>query len=62
MDVRREHDRLVEYLLALGEAAEALERARRQFPDPGLDHAIERLRLQSNQFAARLRDLAADPP
>lgn len=39
---------------ALGEAAEALDRARRIERDPGLDHAVERLRLMIGQWAARL--------
>lgn len=35
-------------------AAEALDRARRIEPDPGLDHAVERLRLMIGQRALRL--------
>jgi anti-sigma-K factor RskA len=42
------------FVIALGEAAEALDRARRIEPDPGLDHAVERLRLMIGQWAARL--------
>ncbi len=33
------------YLSALDSAAHAIEQARRIRPDPGLDHAIERLRM-----------------
>ena len=47
-------NRIVAYLEALEAAAEAIDRARRLFPDPGLDHAMERLRLQSAQYAQRL--------
>jgi hypothetical protein len=54
MDALRERERLADYLQALGEAADALDRARRQIPDPGLDHAIDRLRQQTAQYAARL--------
>jgi hypothetical protein len=46
--------RLVAYLEALEAAAEAIDRARRLFPDPGLDHAFDRLRRQSAQYAQRL--------
>jgi hypothetical protein len=45
---------LIAYLEALEQAAEAIDRARRIHPDPGLDHAAERLRLQSRQYAQRL--------
>jgi hypothetical protein len=54
MDALSERERLVDHLKALSDAAEALDRARRQFPDPGLDHAIDRLSRQTAQFAARL--------
>jgi hypothetical protein len=53
--------RLIDYLEALQTAAEALDRARRLFPDPGLDHAFERLRMQSAQYAQRLTMLEPDP-
>ena len=53
--------RLVAYLEALEAAAEAIDRARRLFPDPGLDHVMERLRLQSAQYAQRLLMLDAGP-
>ncbi|MBL8246218.1 MAG: hypothetical protein JNL89_18620, partial [Rhodanobacteraceae bacterium] len=33
------------YLSALDNAAHAIEQARRIRPDPGLDHAIDRLRM-----------------
>ncbi len=53
-----EERRHVEALLrALSEAADALDRARRLEPDPGLDHAVERLRLMIGQCAARLDGL-----
>jgi hypothetical protein len=52
--------RLVDYLEALETAAIAIDRARRLFPDPGLDHAFERLRLQSAQYAQRLMMLEPD--
>lgn len=53
--------RLIDYLEALETAAEAIDRARRLFPDPGLDHAFERLRLQSAQYAQRLMMLEPEP-
>lgn len=53
--------RLIDYLEALQTAAEAIDRARRLFPDPGLDHAFERLRLQSAQYAQRLMMLEPEP-
>jgi hypothetical protein len=53
--------RLIDYLAALEEAAGAIDRARRLFPDPGLDHAFERLRLQSAQYAQRLMMLEPEP-
>jgi hypothetical protein len=53
--------RLIAYLEALETAAEAIDRARRLFPDPGLDHAFERLRVQSAQYAQRLMMLEPDP-
>lgn len=46
--------RLIAYLEALETAAGAIDTARRLFPDPGLDHAVERLRVQSAQYAQRL--------
>lgn len=49
-----ERARAEAFLVALCEAAEALDRARRIEPDPGLDHAVERLRLMIGQWAARL--------
>lgn len=45
---------------ALGEAAEALDRARRIERDPGLDHAVERLRLMIGQWAVRLDALVEE--
>lgn len=40
----RELERLHRYLEALDQAGTAIETARRLRPQPGLDHAIERLR------------------
>jgi hypothetical protein len=53
--------RLAAYLEALESAAEAIDRARRLFPDPGLDHAMERLRVQSAQYAQRLLMVETGP-
>jgi hypothetical protein len=53
--------RLIAYLEALETAATAIDRARRLFPDPGLDHAFDRLRLQSAQYAQKLLLLEAEP-
>lgn len=52
--------RLAAYLEALETAAVAIDRARRLFPDPGLDHAFDRLRLQSAQYAQKLLLLEPD--
>lgn len=49
-----ERARAEAFILALGDAAEALDRARRIERDPGLDHAVERLRLMIGQWAVRL--------
>jgi hypothetical protein len=53
--------RLAAYLEALESAAGAIDRARRLFPDPGLDHAMERLRVQSAQYAQRLLMVETGP-
>jgi hypothetical protein len=49
-----ERARAEAFILALGDAAEALDRARRIERDPGLDHAVERLLLMIGQWAVRL--------
>jgi hypothetical protein len=53
--------RLIAYIETLETAATAIDRARRLFPDPGLDHAFDRLRLQSAQYAQKLLLLEPEP-
>jgi hypothetical protein len=45
------------YLSALEGAAHAIEQARRIRPDPGLDHAIDRLRFMLFEGARELASL-----
>ncbi len=64
LDVSADDDRgarLIAYLEALETAAGAIDRARRLFPDPGLDHAVDRLRVQSAQYALRLLMIEPGP-
>jgi hypothetical protein len=50
-------ERLYSYLSALEAAAHAIEQARRIRPDPGLDHAIDRLRFMLLEGARELASL-----
>lgn len=54
-----ESQRLLDYLQSLQTAAEALNRARRLYPDFGLDHAVDRLRHYLGEGAQRLHRLEA---
>jgi hypothetical protein len=53
---------LAAYVDALQRAAEAIAEARRFQPDPGFDHAIERLRAMAGQATARLLLVVDVPP
>jgi hypothetical protein len=53
-DVGSEIERLQRYLEALETARQALEEARRLYPDLGIDHALERLRCMISQGAMQL--------
>lgn len=58
---RAERVTLAAYVAALERAADAIAEARRVQPDPGLDHAMERLRAMAGQATARLLLLDDDP-
>ena len=51
---RAEWVTLAAYVAALERAADAIAEARRIQPDPGFDHALDRLRAMACQATARL--------
>ena len=53
LDVRRETDRLQDYIERLENAADAIAQAQALYPDPSLVHALDRLRSMHGQAAAR---------
>ncbi|GIX34568.1 MAG: hypothetical protein KatS3mg126_0347 [Lysobacteraceae bacterium] len=53
-------ERLQAYLEALQEAGLALDRARRLFPDHGLDHGVERIRAMMLSASAELQRRLAE--
>lgn len=54
-------ERLHAYLSALDTAGNAVDQARSLFPDPDLDHAVDRLRAFMLEGAERLHRLEANP-
>lgn len=62
-DTQRAHDalqRVEEYLAALDEAGQAMDRARRIVPDHGLDHGVVRLRAMLLEGVAELERMRAE--
>jgi hypothetical protein len=49
-----------DYLEALDAAGQAMDRARRIFPDHGLDHGVERVRFMLTQGVAEMERLQQD--